>query len=56
MRPLPLDVPAAWGLIGESEMGITLYRCVADLGARTLGLERSTDTGWRPRITLGFGP
>lgn len=36
--------------------GITLYRCVADLGARTLGLERSTDTGWRPRITLGFGP
>jgi hypothetical protein len=56
VRPLPLDGPRAWDLIGESEMGITLYRCVADLGARTLGLERSTDTGWRPRISLGFGP
>jgi hypothetical protein len=54
-RPQPLDGAAAWRLIGETEMSITLYRCVADLGARTLAVERSTDTGWRPRVTVGWG-
>jgi len=50
----PLDEEGAWRLIGASEMTITLYRCVVDLGARTLGVERSTDTGWRPRVTIGW--
>jgi hypothetical protein len=47
-----LDVPGAWALLGEASASITLYRCVADLGAGRLGVERHTEEGWQPRVEL----
>ncbi|MEL6716741.1 MAG: hypothetical protein AAFP86_23390, partial [Planctomycetota bacterium] len=38
-----------WRLADDAGMTITLYRTVADLGARTLSVERHTDDGWQPR-------
>jgi len=50
-----LDRDGAWRVIDSSRMRITLYRCVADLGTRTLEVERHTDVGWQPRVMLGWG-
>ena len=33
-----LDIPAAWQLIGRSEVGGTLYQCVADLASGEFGV------------------
>lgn len=51
-----LDGPAAWELIRAASMRNTLYRCVADLGEGTLGVERHTDAGWQPRVELELAP
>ncbi len=41
-----------WQLVKEAGMSITLYRCVADLGAGSLAVERHTEDGWRPRVEV----
>ncbi|MEZ6015790.1 MAG: hypothetical protein R3F49_11790 [Planctomycetota bacterium] len=52
--PGRLDLAGAWALIRQSEMGITLYRCVADLGGRAIEVERKTQEGWQPSVALRY--
>ena len=47
-----IDAAAMWKLVENAGMSISLYRTVADLGPRTLGVARHTPEGWMPRLEL----
>lgn len=47
-RGAAVGEPRLRALMDDAGMSITLYRCIANLGALSLAVERRTDGGWQP--------